>query len=118
MSLRFDVEQRVGYGVVRVEGSPTLGQFLSFLHLIGVETADWTVKRVLFDLRGVQTLTSFTDHYAAGEEAARQLGHLHRVASLVEPHRITHASEKTARRSGMNLTVFTDEDVAIAWLLE
>lgn len=117
MSLRFDVEHRDSYSVVTVEGEPSLGQFLSFLHLMGVETAGWANQRVMFDLRGVHTLTSFTEHYAVGEEAARQLSHLNRVASLVEPHRITHASEKTARRSGMNLTVFTDEDAAIAWLM-
>ena len=116
MSLRFESEHRDGYSVVRVEGEPSLGQFLSFLHVIGVETAGWGVRRVLFDLRGVQTLTTFTDHYAVGEEAARQLAHLHRVASLVAPHRATHASEKTAQRSGMNLIVFTDEATAIACL--
>ncbi|GAB3645404.1 STAS/SEC14 domain-containing protein [Ramlibacter alkalitolerans] len=116
MSLRFDVEHRDGYSVVRVEGAPSLGQFLSFLHLIAVETTSWNSRRALFDLRGVQTLTSFTEHYAIGEEAARQLSHLHRVASLVEPGRITRASEKTAQRSGMNLVVFTDEAAAIAWL--
>ena len=117
MSLGFSVEHRERYAVVRVQGEPTLGQFLSFLHLIGVETAGWPVKRVLFDLRDVRTLTSFTEHYAVGEEAARQLAHLHRVASVVPGDRITRASEKTAQRSGLNLVVFTDEGAAIEWLL-
>ena len=116
MSLRFEVEHKDGYSAVRVQGEPSLGQFLSFVHLIGVETAGWPVRRVLFDLRGVQTLTAFTEHYAIGDEAARQLSHMHRVASLVEPHRITRASEKTAQRSGMNLKIFTDEAEAVAWL--
>ena len=117
MDLRFSVEQRERYAVVRVDGQPTLGQFLSFLREIGAETAAWPVKRVMFDLRGVRTLTSFTEHYAVGEEAARQLQHLHRLASVVPPDRITRASEKTAQRSGLNLMVFTDEGSAIAWLL-
>lgn len=116
MSLDFGVEHREGYSVVRITGQPSLGQFLSFLHLMHVETAGWPTRRVLFDLRGVRTLTSFTEHYAIGEEASRQLAHLHRIASLVPPDRITRASEKTARRSGLNLTVFTDEAQAIAWL--
>jgi hypothetical protein len=116
MSLSFKVEHREGYSVVRLEGEPSLGQFLSFLQLIAIETAGWPSKRALFDLRGVRTLTTFTEHYAIGEEAARQLGHLHRIASVVDADRITRASEKTARRSGINLTVFTDEAEAIAWL--
>jgi hypothetical protein len=118
MALSFQVEQKERHAVVRVEGEPTLGQFLSFLHLMSVETSGWSVKRVLFDLRGVRTLTSFTEHYAVGEEAARRLRHLHRVASLVPADRITRASEKTAQRSGLNLVVFTDEGSALAWLLE
>jgi hypothetical protein len=116
MSLSFKAEHRDGYSIVRLAGEPSLGQFLSFLQLIAVETAGWPARRVLFDLRGVRSLTSFTDHYAIGEEAARQLQHLHRIASLVDPDRITHASEKTARRSGLNLMVFTDEAEALAWL--
>lgn len=118
MSLGFDVEHKGPYSVVRVEGEPSLGQFLSFIHLIGVETTGWPTRRVLFDLRGIRTLTTFTEHFAIGEEVARQLGHLHRIASLVAADRITRASEKTARRSGINLTVFTDEGAAVAWLTE
>jgi hypothetical protein len=117
MSLSFQVEHREKYSVVRVEGEPTLGQFLSFLQLMGVETAGWPVKRALFDLRGVRSLTTFTEHYAVGEEAARQLHHLHRIASVVPADRITRASEKTAQCAGVNLSVFTDEASAIAWLL-
>jgi hypothetical protein len=116
MSLSFDVEHREGYAVVRMKGEPSLGQFLSLIQIIAVETGAWTTKRALFDLRGIRTLTSFTDHYAIGEETARQLHHLHRIASVVDPDMITRASEKTARRSGVNLTVFTDEAEAVRWL--
>ena len=118
MSLSFNVEHRKAYSLVRVEGEPTLGQFLSFLQLMGVETTGWPTRRVLFDLRGVRTLTTFTEHFAIGEEVARQLHHLHRIASVVPADRITRASEKTARRSGINLTIFTEEGPAVAWLEE
>ena len=116
MSLSFDVEHRKAYSVVRLHGEPTLGQMLSMIQLLGVETSAWRARRVLFDLRGVRTLTSFTDHYAIGEETARNLGHLNRIASVVDSDMITHASEKTAQRSGVNLTVFTDEAEAVRWL--
>jgi hypothetical protein len=117
MSLSFDVEHRDRYSVVHVKGEPSLGQFLSFVQLMGSETASWPAKRIMIDLRGIRTLTTFTEHYAVGEEVVRQLSHLHRIASLVDSDRMTRASEKTARRSGVNLTVFTDEAEAIAWLV-
>ena len=116
MSLSFDVEHREAYSVVRLHGAPTLGQMLSMIHLLGVETSGWPIKRVLFDLRGIRTLKSFTEHYAVGEQTARELRHLNRIASVVDVDMITHASEKTAQRSGVNLTVFTDEDEAVRWL--
>jgi hypothetical protein len=118
MSLRYTPEHRAAYSVVRVEGEPTLAEFLSFLGLIGSETLEWPAKRIMFDLRGVRTLTTFTEHYAVGEETARQLGHLHRIASVVPADRITRASEKTAQRAGVNVRVFINEAEAIAWLGE
>jgi hypothetical protein len=118
MDLSLHVEQRDGYALARIRGEPSLGQFLSLIRRIGVESAAWPSKRVLFDLRGIRTLTSFTDRYTIGQEAARQLGHLHRIASLVDPDIITRAGEKTARRSGINLIVFTEEAESTTWLLE
>lgn len=116
MSLSFKVEHREMYTVARVDGEPSLGEFLSFLQRMGTESMAWPTRRVLFDLRGVRTLKTFTEHYSVGEEVARQLRHLHRIASIVPPDRITRASEKTARQSGINLSVFTEEGEAIAWL--
>jgi len=116
MSLSVQIEHREGYAVVRVDGAPSLGQFLSFLQVMGVETAGFPSRRVLFDLRGVRTLTTSAEHCAVGEEAARQLSHLHRIASVVPPDRLTRASEGAARRSGAALSVFTEEGEAIRWL--
>lgn len=118
MSLDHSVEQRNSYAVVRVRGEPSLDELLALIRRMGEETMAWPTRRVLFDLRGVRSLTSFTDHYAIGEETARQLSHLQRIASIVDPDRITRASEKTARQSGANLSVFTTEAEAIAWLTE
>lgn len=116
MSLEFTVEQRAGYTVVRVDGEPTLDEFLGFVQRIGVQSQGWPAERALFDLRGERTLRAFTEHYAVGEAVARELRHLKRLASVVPPDRITRASEKTAQRAGVNLRVFTDEQEAMAWL--
>ncbi len=118
MALSYTIEQRQKYGVVRVEGEPTLGEFLAFIQEIGTASGGWLHKRMLVDLRGIRSLTTFTEHYAIGEESARQFARLQRVASVVPADRITRASEKTAQRSGLNLVVFTDEGAAIAWLQE
>ena len=117
MGLSYNVVHRDRHSIVRAEGEPTLGEFLAFLQDLADESAGWANKRLLVDLRGVRSLTTPTEHYAVGEAAARLLKHMHRVASVVPPDRITRASEKTAQRSGLNLVVFTDEGAALAWLL-
>lgn len=116
MSLHYSVEQRDTHAVVRVDGEPTLGEFLEFVRTLAMESVAWSTRRVLIDLRSVRTLTTFTEHYAIGEEVARTMGHMERMASVVPADRITRASEKMARQGGANLTVFTSEGEALEWL--
>jgi hypothetical protein len=116
MPVHHTVEHRAGYAVVRVEGQPDLNEFLAFIHELAAQSRAWPTRRALVDMRGIRSLTSFTEHYAIGEAVAREMAHLHRVASVVPPDRITRASEKTAQRAGVNLMVFTSEGEAIAWL--
>lgn len=116
MSIGFQVEQRPQYAVIRVEGEPTLAEFLAFVEQMAVESRNWPVLRALVDLRSIRTLTAFTEHYAVGEAVARHMGHLRQVASVVPADRITRASEKTAQKAGFNLAVFTSEGEAITWL--
>lgn len=116
MGLEYTVEQREGYAVVRVDGDPTLDEFLGFVQAIGSQSRDWPVSRALVDLRAVRSLKTFTEHYAIGEAVGRELGHLGKVASVVPADRITRASEKRAQHAGVNLTVFTGEGEAMEWL--
>ena len=117
MAISFEVEHRDKYSVVRVDGNPGLDEFVEFVKTLGTQSAGWSTRRLLVDMRGIRSLKTFTEHYAVGEAAARELAHLQRVASVVPPDRITRASEKTAQRAGFNLVVFISEGDAIAWLV-
>lgn len=116
MGIDFSVDQREGYAVVRIEGAPSLEEFLHFVEALAGQSRGWPSGRALCDLRSVSTLKSFTEHYAIGEAVGRHLRHLRQVASVVPADRITHTSEKTAQNAGVNLMVFTNEDEAIKWL--
>lgn len=102
---------------VTVTGTPELGQLLSTIHLLGVESETWPQDRVLVDLRGVATPFSEPEQFRIGQEAAASMAHLSRIASLVPPERVTRVSERAARRNGVNVRVFDDERAAVAWLL-
>lgn len=99
-----------------ITGAPTLGQMLSLIHLLGVESETWPQDKVLVDLRHVVTPFERPEQFRIGEEAAASLSHMHQIASLVPTDRLTRVSEKAARRNGVNVRVFDDEREAIAWL--
>jgi hypothetical protein len=103
---------------VTVKGVPALGELLSLIHLLGLESESWQQRMVLVDLRGVATAFSRSEQFRIGEEAATSLSHMDCIASLVPPQRLTRVSEKAARRHGTNVRVFADEREAIAWLEE
>jgi hypothetical protein len=116
MDFDLAIDTMAHYIRVRITGGPTIGQLLSLIHLLGVESETWDDDKVLVDLRGVVTPFSLPEQFRIGEEAAASLSHMRRIASVVPPERITRVSEKAARRNGVNVRVFDDEPHAIAWL--
>lgn len=118
MEFDFDVaiDHQARHVRVTVTGTPSFGQLLSMIHLLGVESQGWDDEAVLVDLRAVATPFSRPQQSRIGEEAAASLSHMARIASLVPPERVTRVSEKAARRNGGNVRVFDDEQAALAWL--
>jgi hypothetical protein len=116
MSFDLAIDRTAQYVRVTVTGRPSLGQMLSLIHLLGVESETWQDDKVLVDLRGVSTPFEPVEQFRIGEEAAASLSHMERIASLVPADRVTRVSEKAARRNGTNVRVFDDEAAAVAWL--
>jgi hypothetical protein len=116
MSFDLAIDRTAHFVRVTVTGRPSLGQLLSLVHLLGVESEDWQDEMVLVDLRGVLTPFDHAEQFRIGEEAALSLSHIERIASVVPPERVTRVSEKAAQRNGTNVRVFDDEEQAIAWL--
>ncbi len=114
----FDVviTEKGSFTRVTVVGQLTIGQLVSLVHLLGVESTGWENDAVLVDLRKVDTVYTPEEQFRLGQEAACSLAHLRKIASLVPPERITHISERAAKRNGTNVCVFGDEKAAIAWL--
>jgi hypothetical protein len=118
MSFDLAIRREPRYIRVAVTGEPSIGQLLSLIHLLGVESETWEQDKVLVDLRAVSTEFTRMEQFRIGEEAAASLSHMDRIASLVPAEKITRVSEKAARRNGVNVCVFDEERNALAWLLE
>jgi hypothetical protein len=117
--MNFDVviDQKARYVRVALTGNPSIGQMLSMIHLLGVESETWKQTATLVDLRGVATEYSQLEQFRIGEEAASSLSHMDKIASIVPEARITRISQRAARRNGTDLCVFSEEAQAVAWLL-
>jgi hypothetical protein len=118
MHMDFDVviDKKARYVRVAVTGSPSIGQLLSLIHLLGVESETWEQSAALVDMRGIDTKFTQHEQFRIGEEAACSLNHLDKIASVVPRERITRISQKAARRNGTNVFVFDCEDEAVAWV--
>ena len=116
MPLQIRVQRLPEFTSVKISGCATLADLVGFIAEFGDETRRHGDKRVLVDLLDVQNNFKFTDHFRIGEAAARDLGHLQRLASIVPAAQITHTSEKVAVKQGLQLRVFTSMTDAIRWL--
>lgn len=101
---------------VKLAGSPSLGEFLEALTVLGNDSSRWVQDLVMIDLREVTPVYSFTDQFTIGEQVGRSLKHLRRFASVVPPDRLTRVSERAANHHGARVRVFDSEPQAIAWL--
>jgi len=95
---------------VRVSGAPALHEFFSFLSWLSIQTEGWSVRRLLLDLRGVQSLHDPQDQLLAGNAVGLALRHIDKIASIVPGH--VNAPDHECD------SMFTDERGALDWLLE
>jgi hypothetical protein len=116
MALHLHYEPLPGLLRLEVSGQATLADIIALIDSLAGETQRGGYTRALVNLRAVKEGLKFTDHYSVGEEVARKLGHLERLASVVPAERRTGTSEKVANAQGMRLRVFVDEATAMAWL--
>jgi hypothetical protein len=116
MSFDVSVTQQRYYTRVAVSGAPTIGQLLALVHVLGVDSGTWKHDILLVDLRKVSTQFSEAEQRSLGQEAAASLVHMRKIASVVPRERITRISERAARRDGINMSVFDDQEAALTWL--
>ena len=110
------VHHPAGYVRYDVAGPPSLKNYFDLIELAAKETAATGEKNILVDLRGVTGRLSFTDQFFIGDVVADKLAGLEKLATLVPDDPETYNSQKVAQRKGLNLSTFSREDEAIAWI--
>ena len=118
MALQLRYEHLPGLLKAEVSGEATLADIIALIDDVAGETRRGGYTHALVNLLAVKEGLKFTDHYSVGEQVARKLDHLERLASVVPPSRRTGTSEKVANAKGMRLRVFVTETAAMEWLEE
>ncbi|HZY17726.1 MAG TPA: hypothetical protein VFE82_04550 [Ramlibacter sp.] len=106
-----------GYVRVVFDGAPELGPLIRAFDRLQRSSQAWTSRCVLLDRRAMGPLPNLTVQALVGDQIASCLSHLRRIASLVGVGERTDHSETIARRRGVNLRVFENEEEAVHWLL-
>jgi hypothetical protein len=117
-TLQVSVHRLQHFTSMKVTGKASLEAFSQLILSMGEQTRLRGDKRVLVDLLEVAGDLKFTEHFKMGEQVARRLQHLDKVASVVPPEKLTRTSEKTALKQGFQLRVFTSMNEAIHWLTQ
>ncbi|TWO64918.1 hypothetical protein FN976_27850 [Caenimonas sedimenti] len=113
---KIETEHAGGCVFARVSGLLSIDKFISTLHILGIESEGWPEEVMLIDLRGLVTVYPRADLLHIGQEIACSFIHMRRLALLVLPERLTRISERSARRTGMDMSVFDSEVKALGWL--
>ncbi|MBX3653553.1 MAG: STAS/SEC14 domain-containing protein [Ramlibacter sp.] len=114
--MQFQIVRLPDYMDVALTGHVALEPLLELIRKLGTLTQAQGDQRLLFDLLDLEGEMHFTGQMQVGEQVARSLSHLARVASVVPASKITRTSEKIARARGARLRVFASKDEAIAWV--
>lgn len=118
MQLAVSIDRRPEFVCVRPTGKALIQDFIELVDMVEAETVFWSDRNVLFDLRGIDGELAPEEQVFLGELVGQNLCHLDRLASVVQPSRITRRSEGAAQQLGVRLRVFADEQQATQWLIE
>ena len=99
-------------------GEASVREGLAALDTVARETKARGNKRALLDLLSVHFKASDAEHRQVGIYTAQVLGHLKRVAVVVNGDYWVGLGEAAARDSGLDLRTFTDIVKATNWIAE
>ncbi|HYF16537.1 MAG TPA: STAS/SEC14 domain-containing protein [Ramlibacter sp.] len=116
MALEVRYRHESDHVVVTYRGTASVDEFLAVTQEVGADSVAWGPSLVMVDLRGVETVYTFTEQLRIGEAVARNFAHLRRIAAVVPPERITRVGVKVANKMGKPTGAFPTPEEALAWL--
>src|SRR5215510_7591488 len=118
--MRIQLEEIIGYLVVRFTGAGTLEEAWKQFESIVEHCERANKNKLLLDFTEAQTEISLTDRYFLGERAKIFGSQASKVATVGRPEQFDprRFGEMVARNRWINVRTFTNAEDAAKWLLE
>ena len=118
--MRIQLEEIIGYLVVRFTGAGTLEEAWRQFETIVEHCERADKNKLLLDFTEAQTEISLTDRYFLGERAKIFARKASKIATVGRPEQIDprRFGEMVARNRWVNVRTFTNAEEAAKWLLE
>jgi hypothetical protein len=121
MSVQFQIDETPEYLSVRVIGANAMEEIWERFEWVGKLCERANKNKLLFDFTGAPTKLYLAERYFLGEHSQDfMLYNVFKVAAVCKPEQLDpkRFGEVVARNRGVNVRVFTDEESALAWLLQ
>lgn len=106
-----------GHLIVEASGDWTEESFRGLIDVARDRAARLGITRIFLDMRAVSRPDAAITRYLSGIYVANTLGPKFRMAALGAPENVTRYGETVARNRGCDFRVFTDDNLAMGWLL-
>lgn len=111
-------EPEPGYLRVIVRGEYPSKKRHEVLSTIHAKMTELSYNRVFADCRGLDAPKTEMDRFNLGVAIAEMVANRYRIAVVSKPEQINRFMENAAVNRGARLVVMSDENDAIAWLVE
>lgn len=118
MPINLRVSHGSNFAVAELSGLAFIEEAAPLVAQIGQATRAHGDRKLLINLTDVVGTLEPQQQAMLGLLAARELGHLRRIASFVPEDKLTRLSEQAASAEGLKLRVFTSLTEAVGWLME
>ncbi len=117
--MKYNIIDKKDYILIDIFDEYEFDVFKKIISIIKTECDERQINKVVIDVNKVLNLfNSETERFDISEEMVNQLGYKIKLAAVAKKEDITYYGEKVARKRGANMSVFSNSDIALEWLLK
>ena len=115
--LKFGIQPHDDFFFAHLHGLVSLQAWDKVIEELEQAISGATSDRMVLDLTGIVGWLGMPERTAVGALMAKRFARMKKVAVYIQPEKITGAVEAEARRKGLDLRLFPNEEDALRWVV-